>query len=148
MIRRSFLKMLGLAPVAAPALAQAAVESSLGETVAGAEKEFFWRNSPNTLPPVPPTWAVGELKSKKEGLAALLLDREAWIADQTGKVLRQSKTLKLSPDLKGMKSFSRSALARMQARRIAERRFEEQLRSYHDLIGSLNHMLEQAGIKL
>lgn len=148
MIRRSFLKALGLAPIAAPAMAQAAVERSLGETVASAEKDFFWRNSPNTLPQVPPTWVVDELKSKKEGLATLLLDSEAWIADQTRKVLRQGKAQKLDPDLKDMKSFSRSALTRMQARRIAEHRFEEELRSYHDLIGSLNHMLEQAGIKL
>jgi hypothetical protein len=138
MIRRQFLKVLGLAPVAAPALAKMAESEEVTGILHGpigggmcqpAAPSIFDESS----------YVTERLRECRAELARIALGREDRLQSYIESIRRDRP--RLDPDLAAMRSFSASALVQLQAERSARRALAREERS---LLERIKELLEQS----
>lgn len=134
MLRRGFLKMLGLAPAAAPALAKMGLDEALGR---GPLHHYGLGLDSGAMP-------LPQSHPDESYIATEIREAKAWLArlgsqkaydDLYREALDHPSAL--DPDLAAMRSFSASALVRMQADRRARRELESRRRSTVDRLADL-----------
>ena len=118
MMRRGFLAMLGLGPIASLV----------------AEEPVSKLQYHNNLPLVNSNIVEQDESSYIKNLLKEMSSKEDWIKDwinhQRSEMYNELHIDRVDPDIRAMKSFSDSAKIRMQWRRLAERRYDQDRNRY------------------
>jgi hypothetical protein len=121
MMRRGFLAMLGLGPVAS--LISQHQSSNIPEVAVRQSGSILSYSNPMEVPEVDHSW-------EKDMFQTMTTDKSGWIETKKKELVREffrgyRSPTSIDPDIRAMKSFSESAKMRLQIQREAEKSYEE-----------------------